>query len=325
METRDLGKTGLKVSPIGFGAWAIGGSWGPQDDTVSMAALHRYADLGGNFIDTALAYGDGHSERLIGRFLRERPDRDRFIIASKVPPLTGPDGLSTPMADCFPESHLRSCVDRSLSHLGRDAIDVIQLHTWAGNWNAETEWLDVIGRLKAEGKIRFHGVSVVSYREDEFIEPARSGSVDTIQTRFNLLDQASRSGLLDAAQSSGTGVIVRTPLGPGTLTGKMTRDLRLAEGDWRAGWLKGEKLDRLMEHLERLEFLTRTRSWPDAALQFVLAHPEVSSAIPGIRSPKQAEQNLAALSAEPLTAEDLEAVHTLYDTKFGGDETELWR
>jgi aryl-alcohol dehydrogenase-like predicted oxidoreductase len=320
---RTLGRTGLRVSEIGYGAWAIGGGWGPQDDGTSLAALHRYAELGGNFIDTALGYGSGHSERLIGRFLREHGERDRFIIASKIPPQRGPEGLSTPMEACYPAAYLRECVERSLRNLALDRLDGIQLHTWAGNWNEETAWIEVMQELKQAGKIRFFGISVVSYREAECVPVVRAGKVDTIQTRFNLLDQAPRGELLPAAAEPGVGVIVRTPLGSGTLTGKITRETALPESDWRSHWLKGEKLEQLQEHLEQLSSLTEGRNWPEAALQFVLAHPAVSVAIPGIRSPRQAEQNIGALAARPLSEAELRRAHELYDHRFGRDEIVL--
>jgi aryl-alcohol dehydrogenase-like predicted oxidoreductase len=325
VDTRTLGRTGLQVSEIGFGAWAIGGGWGPQDDGASLAALHRYAELGGNFIDTALAYGGGHSEQLIGRFLKEHGERDRFVIASKIPPQRGAEGLSTPMETCYPAAYLRECVDRSLGNVGLDRLDGIQLHTWAGNWNEETVWIEVMQELKRAGKIRFFGVSVVSYREVECVPLVRAGKMDTIQTRFNLLDQAPRSELLPAAMEAGVGVIARTPLGSGTLTGKMTRETVLPESDWRSHWLKGEKLEQLLDHLEQLSFLTEGRTWPEAALQFVLAHREVSVAIPGIRSPRQVEQNIGALVTRPLSEAELRHAHELYNLRFGRDEIVLWR
>ncbi len=309
--SRPLGNSGIRLSPIGFGAWAIGGMWGPQQDEVSKAALHRALDAGVTFFDTALVYGMGRSERLIGRVMKSRGVLHRVVIASKVPPMNmswnhGPNAV---ISRVYPRHHIVQSVERSLRHLGREYIDVMQLHTWSRNFNSDTTWYEVMARLKQQGKIRAIGISVLHLREDEVLPIIRRGWVDSIQVVYNILSRTPERRLFPEARRKGVGVIVRVPLASGTLSGRFSGGTRLHPSDWRNEWLKGRTLTRVAAWVDQLRPLViPNRTLAQAALQFVLRHPEVSTVIPGIRSPRQAKENVRALSSPPLTAKDVRLI-----------------
>ena len=188
MEYRLLGKTSLKISAIGFGAWAIGGNmWGPQDDNDSIAALHKAIDLGVNFIDTAAAYGNGHSEKIIGKVLKQR--KERIYIATKIPPLMWPPPPNTHAKDAFPKEKIISSVEQSLKNLQVDCIDLIQLHSWRENWTNDTDWYETLLDLKKQGKVNFIGVSVHDNLEDEALSLIETDRIDTIQVVYNTLSR----------------------------------------------------------------------------------------------------------------------------------------
>lgn len=312
METRVLGRTGIPVTVIGFGAWAIGSQWGPQEDEESVRALHRAIDLGCRFIDTAQAYGEGRSEGLVARVLAERAEE--VVVATKVPPKNRvwdpPAG--TPIREAFPKEYIIERCEVSLRNLRRDVLDVYQLHTWIDDWNDDDEWFEAMSRLKEQGKIRAIGISVPDGRPDAANRSIAKGRVDTIQVVYNILDQQARQVLFPLARQHGVGIIARVPLASGALTGRFRRDTTFPEGDWRRDFFRGELLERVVRDVARVQEIVGTdQPLVVRALQFCVADPTVSTVIPGIRSAAQAESNLAAASAPPLSPAALEALYAL--------------
>lgn len=309
MQIRELGRTKLKISEIGFGAWAIGGSWwGKSDDTISLKALRHALDLGVNFIDTAEVYGDGHSEQLIAKVYRER--KGKFHVATKIPPKNykWPAINGTPIKEAFPAQWVRDHTEKSLRNLKMDCVDIQQLHVWAPNWVQETEWYETMVKLREEGKIRFIGVSLNDHEPDEAVELVRSGMVDVVQVIHNIFDQSPQDRLFPACQEKNVGVIARVPLDEGSLTGKFTAETTFPEGDWRRDYFPKEAMKETVERVEKLKFLVRDeiKSLTVAALKFCLSHPAVSTVIPGIRNPEQADQNCSASDGILLKPDELE-------------------
>jgi len=308
MQHRTLGRTGLKVASVGFGAWAIGGDmWGPQDDKVALGAIARAWDLGCNFFDTAAVYGDGHSEELIGRFMKETGHEP--FIATKVPPKNyrWPAGRGTPIREAFPAEWIISETEDSLRRLGVDRVDLQQLHVWDEAWAEQDEWCEALVRLREQGKVRFFGVSLNSHDPDSGVRLVESGRVDTVQVIYNIFEQSPEDRLFPAVMKHGVGVLARVPFDESSLTGKLTKETRFARGDFRASYFGGGKLAETVDRVEALRWLVpgHAASMPEAALRFCLSHEAVSTVIPGIRSVTQAEQNCAAADAGSLDPEAL--------------------
>lgn len=306
-------KTSIKVSEIGFGSWAIGGErWGPQDDKDSIDALNRALDLGCTFFDTALTYGDGHSEKLIGQVMKERKCLDEVVIATKVPPknwVWNPPA-NQPVKDAFPKDWIVECCEQSLKNLGRSYIDILQLHTWNESWENETDWHEVMQKLKDEGKILAVGISVSGGRPNEANKQISQEKVDTIQVVYNILDQSPEEKLFPLARKQKVGIIARVPLASGFLTGKFTKDTKFGKGDWRLEAF-GKKLNTLLEQVEKVKAVVNNMPLYEAAIKFCLANSTVSSVIPGIRNTKQAEMNLD-ISDVKLTEEQINKLHELW-------------
>ena len=312
MHERRLGRTGLSVSEIGYGAWGIGGDmWlGAQDDE-SVQALHRAIDLGLNFIDTALAYGRGHSEKLVGQVVRERDER--IVVSSKIPPKNlawpAPDGIDPDEA--FPADHVRKCTERTLSNLGMDVLDIQQFHVWSDEWVGRGSWLEAIEALKDEGKIRFFGVSINDHQPSNAIKLIETGVVDTVQVIYNVFDQSPEDELLAACERSDVGVIVRVPFDEGALTGRIGAGAEFPEGDFRNDYFRDDRLQQVEEHVSAiLEDLGITRDQlPEVALRYILSRPEVSTVIPGMRTVRNVERNCAVGDGAGLPEEQVRALH----------------
>jgi aryl-alcohol dehydrogenase-like predicted oxidoreductase len=295
MNYRILGKTGLKVSEIGFGAWAIGGGWGDRDDKDSLAALHKAIDLGVNLIDTAAGYGDGHSERIIGKLLKERSEE--IIVATKTPPAPGP-WPPTPYCkseERYPEKYLRKNIEERLTNLGTDCIDILQLHTWTRAWNHNPAPLQILQKLRDEGKIRFIGLSTPEDDQNVVIDLMRGGYVDVVQVIYNIFEQEPAAELLPQAQKHQVGTIIRVVFDEGALTGKFTRETNFAANDFRKNYFAGDRLQRTVQRVGKIkQDLKEIRlTMSQIALRFALDHPGVSTVIPGIRTIEQAEKNIA--------------------------------
>ncbi len=313
MNYRTFGKHGFDISEIGFGAWAIGGSWGDQADTDSLAALNRALDLGVTFIDTAAGYGNGRSETLIGRVLRERSAagrKEKVFVATKTPPAAGiwPPSPYCRAEERYSEAYLRANVAERLAHLGTSKLDLLQLHTWTRAWNRNPTPFKLLRQLQREGLIGLIGVSTPEHDQNSVIDLMRGGWIDSVQVIYNLFDQEPAAELLDVAKEHGVGVIVRVAFDEGSLTGKFTAATTFPEGDFRRGYFAGDRLERTVKRVEAIrEDLARTRlTLAQAALKFVLAHPAVSTVIPGIRNVAQAEANCGISDLPDLPPDVLE-------------------
>ena len=315
MRYRTFGSTGVSVSEIGFGAWAIGGSWGKQEDSDSVAALHRALDLGVSFIDTAAGYGNGRSEKIIGRVLKERGGESVYV-ATKTPPAPGPWPPSPydRHEDRYPESYLRANVEERLRHIGTERIDLLQLHTWTRAWNRDPKPLEVLRKLRDEGKIRHVGISTPEPDQNGVIDLMRGGWVDAVQVIYNVFEQEPAAELLPVAHETNTAVVVRVVFDEGVLTGKFTRETTFAPDDFRRSYFAGDRLERAVTRTERVrkELEGTGLKLPEVAIQFALAHPAVSTVIPGIRSVAQAEANCSVSDKAGLDEDLLQRLRRHY-------------
>lgn len=304
MQYRTLGRTGISTSEIGFGAWGIGGEmWKGATDSESMAALHRAADLGVNFIDTALAYGKGHSEMLVGRFIKER--REPIVVASKIPPMnnTWPARPGSRLSEVFPYRYIVESTERSLKNLGTETIDIQQLHVWLDDWTDLPEWFEAVSELKEQGKIRFFGISINDHQPESALRVGASGKVDTIQVIYNIFDQSPSDKLFPLCLEAGIGIIVRVPLDEGALTGAVNPTVSFPRGDFRNGYFRGNRKQEVQDHVEQLRPLlgNEASTLPELALRFCLNSAAVSTAIPGMRTVRHAEENCAVSDGRHLS------------------------
>jgi len=306
---RPLGRTGLEVSVLGYGSWGIGkGMWVGADDEASLASLRRAVEQGVNFIDTAAVYGDGHSESLVGEVVRSASET--VYVATKVPPKNRrwPARPGTRVEDAFPGDWIVESTEQSLRSLGLDTVDVQQFHVWSDEWVGQGDWLDAVERLKADGKIRFFGVSINDLQPANAIRLIESGVVDTVQVIYNIFEQAPEDELFPAVQKANVGVIVRVPLDEGGLTGKVTPETEFPPGDFRtayfAGGRKQETWDRVQAIAHELEI--PIERLPEIALRFCFTHPAVSTVIAGMRALRNVDANVAAADAGPLSEQELE-------------------
>ncbi len=297
MKTRPLGVHGPAVSEIGFGAWALGGQWGGQNDADSVAALHAALDAGVNFIDTAQGYGDGRSERVVAQVLRDRSEG--VFVATKTPPADGPWPPSPycRWQDRYNAAYLRQNVNERLKNLGVERIDLLQLHSWTRAWNDDPQPLLILRQLRDEGKINLIGVSTPEQDQDCVVDLMRSGLVDVVQIIFNIFDQEPAAQILPVAAETGTGVIVRVAMDEGALTGKYSPDHLFPANDFRSHYFAGDRLARTLnrvaairEDVARFGLLDRF-SMADVALKFALSPAAVSTVIAGIRNVEQAQKN----------------------------------
>ena len=295
MNYRKLGSTGLEVSEVGYGAWGIGKSqWMGAEDDESLRALNRAIDLGLTFIDTALGYGDGHSERLVGRTVRTRDET--VHVSTKIPPknLTFPAPSGLHPDETFPADHVRECTETSLKNLGLETIDVQQFHVWQDEWLGEGDWQEAVEDLKREGKIRHFGVSINDHQPANAVKLIETGLVDTVQVNYNVFDQSPEDELLPACQEHGVGVIVRVPFDEGALTGAITPETEFDEGDFRNHYFRDDRKREVQERLRAIvsELGVGEDEIAEVALRYILSHPAVSAVIPGMRSVRNVERNM---------------------------------
>ena len=308
MRYRTLGRTGLEVSEIGFGTWGVGAdAWKGGTDADSLAAMRRAIELGVNFIDTAIVYGSGHSEKLVGQIKREHPE---LMIATKVNPANWewPASDATPADEAFSAAHVIARTEESLRNLATDVIDVQQFHVWSDAWVDKGSWLEGIEQLKRDGKIRFFGVSVNDAQPDSALKLVETGLVDSIQVIYNIFDQAPEDNLFPACERNDVGIIVRVPFDEGALTGKVTPDTVFEVGDFRNDYFKGNRKAEVWEAVHKIaaDLDIPLERLPELALRFTLIPDVVSTVIPGMRSIPHVESNIAAGDAGLLTPDQIE-------------------
>jgi aryl-alcohol dehydrogenase-like predicted oxidoreductase len=294
MLTRTFGRTGWPVSEVGYGMWGIGG-WTGSDDEESLRALDRAMTLGCTFFDTAWAYGDGRSEKLLGQALKSR--RDPVVVATKIPPknMRWPATSEYPVGEVYPPEHIREFTEKSLKNLGIATVDLQQFHVWSDTWANDDGWQRAIDDLKREKLARAVGISVNRREPAHVLRALRTGLIDSVQVVYNVFDQAPEDELFPYCQQHNIAIVARVPFDEGSLTGTLTSDSRWPQGDWRNIYFSRENLDATLERIERLQPLVpEGMDLPELALRFILEHPAVSTTIPGMRKPRHVERNLAA-------------------------------
>lgn len=321
MNYRTLGRTGIHVSEVGYGAWGIGGvQWTGGDDDEAKRALNLAIDLGLNFIDTALAYGRGHSERLVGEVLRTR--KERIFVATKIPPMNQQwPAQAVSLQEVFPADYIIECTERSLRNLNVEKIDLQQFHVWHDNWAARTEWIEAISKLRQQGKVGHVGISINDYQPANVIKALRTGHVDAVQVIYNIFEQAPNDELYPVCQELNIGVLARVPFDEGGLTGAVKPDTVFPEDDFRSWFFRGNRKQKVFDRVEKLKTLlgSEAASLPELALRFTLSHDAVSTVIPGMRTIKHVESNIACSDGRKLTPELLEALKA-----FAWDRTGDW-
>jgi aryl-alcohol dehydrogenase-like predicted oxidoreductase len=319
MQYRLLGKTGLNVSEVGMGTWQLAGNpwgWDAPDENESLNALYRFFELGGNFIDTAWVYGRADepgekagrycSEELIGKFLKEAGNRDRAIIASKIPGKNrtwpAPTGIS--ISEVFPKGYIEEMVDSSLKSLQIDSLDLMQFHVWQDQFAEEDEWKTEIQRITQKGKVKHWGISVNDYQPSNVLKTLDTGLISAVQFIFNIFHQKPTEKLLPYAKKNNIGLIARVPLDEGGLTGRITAETRF-DDDMRSVYFNPERLQQFLPRLKELEKLLgdEAKSLPELALKYILAFDEVSTVIPGTRKVKYVDANTAVSDGQKLSNE----------------------
>jgi aryl-alcohol dehydrogenase-like predicted oxidoreductase len=306
MKYRRLGRTGLMVSEIGYGAWGIGkGLWVGAEDAESLLALRRAVEEGVNFIDTALAYGPGHSERLVGQLVREM--KVPLYVATKVPPKnqTWPAAQGVPVSEVFPAAHIKRSAEESLKNLGLDHIDLLQLHVWRDEYLDDTYagWQEALRELLKSGKVRFVGISVNDHDPSSALRAVASGLFDTAQIIYNIFDQTPEEKFFPACQKHDVGVIARVPFDEGGLTGTITPDSTFPAGDFRSHYFEGDRKRQVWERAEALKKLLDgdAKTLPELALRFILSHDAVSTVIPGMRRLSSVQANVSVSDGRRLS------------------------
>jgi len=328
LEYRDLGQTGLRVSEISLGTWAFGGDWGTVGEDDAYAALNRAVDLGVNFIDTADVYGDGRSEKLVGRLLKDRPNNE-ILVGTKAGRRLDPH-----VPEGYDYDNLSAFVERSLDNLGVEALDLLQLHCPPTEVYRQDSTFEALDRLQKAGKVRNYGVSV------EKVEEARMAldypGVATVQIIFNIFRQKPAEEFFPLAEERNVGILARVPLASGLLSGKMRSDRVFTEDDHRNFNREGQAFDRgetfsgvnfetgLLAAEELKELVPEGNTLAQFALRWILMHPAVSCAIPGGKNPAQVEDNVAAAEMPPLPEEVMQRAREIYESHVREEVHHKW-
>jgi aryl-alcohol dehydrogenase-like predicted oxidoreductase len=302
MNYRTFGRTNWQVSDIGYGMWGLAG-WTGSDDQETLQSLQRAVDLGCNFFDTAWAYGEGHSENLLGQIVRANPDK-KLYTATKIPPKNRqwPSRRSSTLDDCFPPDYIEEYVHSSLKNAGLASFDLMQFHVWEDAWVADDRWSKKLDELRGQGLIQAVGISLNRWEPWNGVQAVRSGLIDAVQVIYNIFDQNPEDELFPACEEMNVAVIARVPFDEGTLTGTLTKESTWEEGDWRNLYFVPENLIPSVDRAEALRPLVpEGMTMAEMALRFILNHPTVSTIIPGMRKLKHVDQNIAASDAGGLT------------------------
>ncbi|MGZ5481265.1 MAG: aldo/keto reductase [Pyrinomonadaceae bacterium] len=311
MRNRTFGRTGWQVSEIGYGMWGMG-SWSNSDDHQSLESLQAAVDLGCNFFDTAYAYGEGHSELLLGQTVRANAQQ-RLYAATKIPPMNRawPAPADSTLKESYPPDHVEEYVHRSLKNADLQSFDLIQFHTWNDEWLRDDRWFYKLDDLRSQKLISAIGISINRWEPWNGIRAVRTGQIDAVQVIYNIFDQNPEDELFPACEEMNVAVIARVPFDEGTLTGTLTKDSHWPEGDWRSTYFVPENLSASVDRAEAIKETLRVWNqehatkitMPELALRFILSNPTVSTIIPGMRKLSHVEANLATSDAGPLPGE----------------------
>jgi aryl-alcohol dehydrogenase-like predicted oxidoreductase len=303
MHYSKLGRTNIEVSHVGYGAWGIGGKqWLGSGDREAIASLHTAVGSGINFFDTALAYGEGHSESLIGVVNNESDVN--LVVATKVPPMNRlwPARPGIPITEVFPRDYIVECTNLSLKNLGVDVIDLQQLHVWNPEWLDNEEWRRGFEDIKRTGKVRAVGVSINDHQPESALDLVKTGLIDTVQVIYNIFDQSPEKELFPLCLKNNIGVIARVPFDEGSLTGQINEFTQFPDGDFRNLYFSGDRKKEVHDRVRAIceELQIPMEHMPEIALRFCISHPAVSTVIPGMRRTAVVENNAAAVGQGPL-------------------------
>ncbi len=301
MNYRRFGRTNWQVSEMGYGMWGMAG-WSGSEDGESADSLLRAVDLGCNFFDTAWAYGDGHSERLLGKLVKANSAK-KLYVATKIPPKNRrwPARREFKLDDCYPPSHIAEYTDRSLKNLGLERIDLMQIHTWEDGWLDDERLPRAFEDLRRSGKVAAVGISLNRWEPANGIRAVRAGIVDAVQVIYNIFDQNPEDELFPACRERDVAVIARVPFDEGALTGALTLESTWPKGDWRNTYFVAENLKASVDRADALKpLLQEGMSLPEMALRFILNDRDVSTIIPGMRKRRHVDANMAASAKGPL-------------------------
>jgi aryl-alcohol dehydrogenase-like predicted oxidoreductase len=301
MEYRKFGKTNWNVSEIGYGMWGLA-SWKDSNLTEIKQALQLAVDLGCNFFDTAWAYAEGFSERLLGELLAKNLHK-KLYVATKIPPknFKWPAKPDYTLDEVFPYSHIIEYTEKSLKNLNIDCIDLQQFHVWNDAWHAQDEWKLAVEKLKKEGKVKHFGISVNRWEPTNCLKTLDTGLIDAVQVIYNIFDQNPEDELFPYCQKNTIAVIARVPFDEGTLTGMLTKDTVFPEGDWRRTYFCPENLIPSVERAEKIKkIIPPNMTMVEVALRFILENQTVSTVIPGMRKITHVKQNIAVSDKKKL-------------------------
>jgi aryl-alcohol dehydrogenase-like predicted oxidoreductase len=301
MEYRTFGRTGWKVSEVGYGMWGMAGWTGSESEEVNRA-LDRSVELGCNFFDTAWGYGEGLSEQILNALIKRHSEK-KLYVATKVPPKNRkwPSKPEFKLEDVFPADYIVEYTEKSLQNLGVETIDLQQFHVWEDGWAQQDEWKEAITKLTQQGKVQAWGVSVNRWEPNNCLDTLQTGLIDAVQVIYNIFDQAPEDKLFPLCRELNIGVIARVPFDEGTLTGTMTKETTFPAGDWRASYFVPENLHSSIEHADALKpLLPQGMSLPEMALRFILSNRDVATTIPGMRKLRNVEANMSVSDGKGL-------------------------
>ncbi len=311
MQYRTFGRTGWKVSEVGYGMWGMAGWTGSEEQEINKA-LDRSIELGCNFFDTAWAYGDGLSEQILNKTLKRHAGK-KLYVATKVPPKNRiwPSKPDFKLQDVFPADYIIEYTESSLKNLGVETIDLQQFHVWEDNWAQLNEWKEAITKLTQQGKVQAWGLSVNRWEPDNCLETLRTGLIDAVQVIYNIFDQNPEDKLLPLCREKNIGVIARVPFDEGTLTGTFTKETTFPADDWRATYFVPENLNSSVEHADALKPLVPAgMTMAEMAIRFILSNPDIATTIPGMRKIKNVESNMGCSDGKGLVADLLKELKT---------------
>jgi aryl-alcohol dehydrogenase-like predicted oxidoreductase len=307
MQYRTFGRTGWKVSEIGYGMWGMAGWTGSESEEINRA-LDKSVEMGCNFFDTAWAYGNGLSEEILNALLKRHAEK-KLYTATKIPPKNRkwPSKPEFKLKDVFPADYIIEYTEKSLKNLGVETIDLQQFHVWEDGWAGEDDWKEAITKLTQQGKVSAWGISINRWEPDNSLETLRTGLIDAVQVIYNIFDQAPEDNLFPLCRELNIGVIARVPFDEGTLTGTMTKETVFPKDDWRSTYFVSENLNSSIDHADALKpLIPEGMTMPEMALRFILSNSDVSTTIPGMRKIKNVMANMQASDGKGLSKDLLE-------------------
>jgi aryl-alcohol dehydrogenase-like predicted oxidoreductase len=313
MNYKNFSKSSEKISQLGFGTWGIGKTfWIGAEDSESKKALHKAIELGVNIFDSALVYGNGHSEKLIGQV--ENESGKELFITSKIPSkkFEWPANDKSTLEESFPEKQIILSTERSLRNLKRDYLDLQQFHVWNDNWADQDEWKEAVLKLKKDGKVKYFGISINDHQAENGMKAAESGLIDSFQVIFNIFDQSPIDKLFPYCLENNISIIARVPLDEGGLTGSIAEDTEFPKGDWRNNYFREDRKSQVYERVKMIqeEMGTECVSIAECALRFTISFDAVTTVIPGMRSTSRVIQNSEIINKGKLSSELIDKLKT---------------